>query len=267
MKDRNFFSAVVSPPPHKPLTKRFARAITTAMSRPDFTFQNPTPLVVGSFGDADSLAAATPETLAEQCDIAEIRLDLLHAEFSTQGNGLWRHLLPFPLLFTARCQSEGSPFDLDQNLRKNLLRAALPDAAVIDIEVRNIAAMEALISEICSRGVPWIASYHDFEKLPCREELAAQARNAKQAGASAFKAAARLITMDDLTALAHFQISEQGIPLSTMGMGVLAPVSRLLCAQAGSVLNYGFVGNKTTAPGQWSARQLRDCIRSLTPLS
>ncbi len=115
--------------------------------------------------------------------------------------------------------------------------------------------------------MPWIASFHDFEKLPSREKLAANARIAKEAGASAFKAAARLQTMDDLTALANFQISDQGIPLSTMGMGVLAPVSRLLCAQAGSVLNYGFIGKKATAPGQWLARQLRDCIGSLNPLS
>lgn len=237
------------------------------MPPPKFTFPNSTPLVVGSFGDADSLASATPEILAEQCDIAEVRLDLFHTECAALGSGLWCHLLPFPLLFTARCHSEGSPFDLDQNIREKLLRAALSDASLIDIEVKNAAAMEGLISEISSHGVPWIASCHDFEKLPSREELAAQAQIAMQAGASVFKAAARLLTMDDLTALAHFQISEQEIPISTMGMGVLAPVSRLLCAQAGSVLNYGFIGNKATAPGQWSARQLRDCIRSLTPLS
>ena len=237
------------------------------MPRPQFTFPNPTSLVVGSFGDTESLASATPQSLAEQCDIAEIRLDLFHTEFSTQGNRLWQHLTQFPLLFTARCHSEGSPFDLDSETREELIRAALPDAAIIDIEARNADSMSELISEISSQGVPWIASYHDFEKLPTPEELAANARSAKQAGASAFKAAAQLRTMDDLTALAHFQISDQGIPLSTMGMGVLAPVSRLLCAQAGSVLNYGFIGKKATAPGQWSARQLRESIRSLSPLT
>ncbi len=237
------------------------------MPRPQFTFPNPISLVVGSFGDAESLAAATPESLAAECDIAEIRLDLLHPEVSEKGAGLWKHLLPFPLLFTARCHSEGSPVDLDTATREALLRAALPDASIIDIEAGNAALMKGLVSEISSEGVPWIASCHDFTKLPSRNELVANAKIAKKAGASAFKAAAHLQTMDDLTALAHFQISDQGIPLSTMGMGVLAPVSRLLCAQAGSVLNYGFIGKKSTAPGQWSARQLRDSIRSLNPLS
>ena len=147
-----------------------------------------------------------------------------------------------------------------------MLHAALPDACLIDIEGISISSMVELISEITKRGIPWVASYHDFSKLPSEQELGAQAKIAKEAGAAAFKAAARLSTPDEVAALARFQTSDQGIPLSTMGMGALAPVSRLLCAQAGSVLNYGFVGETATAPGQWSARQLRDCIQSLQPL-
>jgi 3-dehydroquinate dehydratase-1 len=147
-----------------------------------------------------------------------------------------------------------------------LLRAALPDACMIDIEAVSASSMEGLISEIAAQGIPWIASYHDFNGLPTVRELATQAGIAKNAGAAAFKAAALLHTPDELAALARFQMSDQGLPLSTMGMGGLAPVSRLLCAQAGSVLNYGFVGETATAPGQWSARQLRDSIRSLQPL-
>jgi len=235
------------------------------MSRPLFTFPSPRSLVVGSFGDVDSIASATPRSLAAECDIAEIRLDLFHGEFSGKGNTPWSHLTSFPLLFTARRHSEGSPVDLDAETRSGLLRKALPDASLIDAEVASIAEMEGVIREAGSAGVPWIASFHDFEKLPSREVLVKKAGLAKAAGAAAFKAAARLLTMDDLTALAHFQISEQGIPLATMGMGVLAPVSRLLCAQAGSVLNYGYIGETPTAPGQWSARQLRENILSLKP--
>lgn len=236
------------------------------MPRPHFIFPGNIRLVVGSIGDAAALAVSTPESLAGQCDLAEIRLDLFHAEFHDKGNALWRHLLPFPLLFTARCHAEGSPFDLDPATRASLLRAALPDACLIDIEVISTPSMTELISEIRREAIPWIASFHDFEKLPSDDELGMRAGIAKDAGAAAFKAAAFLRTADDVAALTRFQMSDQGIPLSTMGMGELAPVSRQLCAQAGSVLNYGFVGEKTTAPGQWSAKRLRDCIRSLTPL-
>lgn len=235
------------------------------MPRPLFTFPSPRSLVVGSFGDVDSISSATVGSLAGECDIAEIRLDLFYSEFFEKGNALWSHLVSFPLLFTARCHTEGSPVDLDSKTRSELLRMALPDASLIDAEVANIAELGGVIHEARSAGVPWIASFHDFEKLPSIEVLVENAALAKEAGAAAFKAAAKLHTMDDLTALAHFQMSERGIPLATMGMGVLAPVSRLLCVQAGSVLNYGYIGETPTAPGQWSARQLRENILSLKP--
>ncbi len=237
------------------------------MSVPTFAFPSPRPLVVGSFGDATSLASATPASLGDFCDIAEIRLDLHHEEVEERGRDLWSHLLPFPLLFTARRASEGSPHDLDADQRIQLLTAALDDAAMIDIEVASIPEMEEIIAEAGKRKIPWIASFHDFEKLPDRSDLEEAAQKAAGAGAAAFKVAAMLKTMDDLTSLAHFQIGGAAIPLSTMGMGVLAPVSRLLCAQSGSVLNYGYIGGKATAPGQWSARRLREAILTLSPVS
>ncbi len=223
-------------------------------------------MVVGSIGDASALREATPESLAEQCDLVEIRLDLFHEEFQEKGIALWQHLIAFPILFTARNHLEGSPFDIDLSTRTLMLHAALPDACLIDIEVISTSSMVNLIAEIRAEGVPWIASYHHFKKLPSEQELVVQADIAKEAGAAAFKAAAYLRSPDEVAALARFQMSDQGIPLSTMGMGALAPVSRMLCAQAGSVLNYGFVGENATAPGQWSARQLKGCIRSLQPL-
>jgi 3-dehydroquinate dehydratase type I len=251
---------------HKRLTDAPLVSINYHMPRPHFAFPNRTSTVVGSFGDLESLISETPASLSSQCDLVEIRLDLFHEEFQAKGASLWKHLEGFPKLFTARRHSEGSPFDLDADTRSALLRAAIPDATLIDIEVASIGEMSEILSEIAAEKLQWIASFHDFKKLPPRAELTKQVDAAKAAGANAFKVAAMLLTIDDLTELAHFQISEQGIPLSTMGMGVLAPVSRLLCAQAGSVLNYGYMGGKTTAPGQWSAGKLRDCILSLNPI-
>jgi 3-dehydroquinate dehydratase-1 len=247
------------------LTNARREGLTIGMPRPPFQFPDPESTVVGSIGDLDALLGSNPESLAMQCDIAEIRLDVFQREFAEKGAGLWNHLLPFPLLFTARRHDEGSPFDLDQATRTAMLETALPDASLIDIEARSASAMTDLIGKITAEGVPWIASYHDFAQLPSRQKLDTHAEMAREAGANAFKAAARLRTMDDLTALAHFQMSENGIAMATMGMGVLAPVSRLLCSQAGSVLNYGYIGDTATAPGQWSARQLRESIRSLSP--
>ena len=56
-------------------------------------------------------------------------------------------------------------------------------------------------------------------------------------------------------------------PMSMMGMGELAPVSRLLYAQHGSLLNYGYLGDEPTAPGQRRAKLLKEAIQALTPVS
>ncbi len=236
------------------------------MSEPLFPFPNSNLSVVGSFGDYDSLRSATPESLASECDIAEIRLDLFHQEFSRQGPELWAHLIDFPLLFTARCRAEGSPLDLTAQDRKTLLQSTLPTAALIDIEAASIAEMAELISEINAKRIPWIASFHNFERLPTLEELTYRANLAKQAGASGFKFAARLHRVEELAILAKLQTHDFGLSTASMGMGSLAPVSRILCAQNGSILNYGFIGKTETAPGQWPAKLLRDGIRASSPL-
>ncbi|RYD38768.1 MAG: type I 3-dehydroquinate dehydratase, partial [Verrucomicrobiaceae bacterium] len=106
----------------------------------------------------------------------------------------------------------------------------------------------------------------DFEKLPDTAVLAEAAVRAREAGAAAFKAAAKLASPADMARLAEFQLMDHGIPVSTMGMGPLAPVSRLLCAQSGSVLNYGYLGATATAPGQWDSTLLKNAISRLTPL-
>ena len=45
-------------------------------------------------------------------------------------------------------------------------------------------------------------------------------------------------------------------PLSVMGMGPLGKASRLLFARAGSLLNYGYLGEPQVS-GQWSALTLK----------
>lgn len=236
------------------------------MSEPLFPFPTSTPAVVGSFGHIDSLQSATPASLALECDIAEIRLDLFHQQFSQHGNALWAHLSGFPLLFTARCRAEGSPLDLTAEARQSLLKSALPSASLIDIEVSSIAEMADLIDEINAKHIPWIASFHNFDRLPALDELIPRAALAKEAGASGFKFAARLHHVEELAVLARLQTHDFGLPTASMGMGSLAPVSRILCAQHGGILNYGFIGKIETAPGQWPAKLLRDGIRASSPL-
>lgn len=223
--------------------------------------------VVGGLGSGADLAAVDATTVMESCDMVEIRLDLLSAESLEIHSNLWAHLLSTPLLFTARRQEEGGALALSPAARMGLLRTAIDHASCIDIEVASISEMSPLIEELLERKIPWIASYHDFQKLPETAPLIHAASLARKAGASVFKAAAHLHTPADLARLADFQLTDHGLPVATMGMGPLAPVSRLLCAQVGSVLNYGFLGTTPTAPGQWDSALLKMAISRLVRIA
>ncbi len=222
--------------------------------------------VVGSLGGTEDLRDLTPTEVRESCDVIEIRLDLLLAETGGIELAHWSHLAGFPLLFTARRADEGGAGSLDAGSRAALLMEIVDDAALIDIEVASIGEMASLLDVLRGRRIPWIASYHDFNKLPDAATLKKAERLAIEAGASVFKVAAMLGSPRDLAILAEFQMADHDIPVSTMGMGPLAPVSRLLCAQAGSVLNYGYLGKTATAPGQWDSTLLKTAIQRLVSI-
>ena len=227
-------------------------------------FATGAPKVVGSFGSVRDLLETTAEIARNSCDLAEVRLDLLGVG-SADAASPWQHLRGgIPLLFTARRGDEGGVGGLSAAERMRLLEGALNDAALVDIEVASIGEMRPLVDALAERGIPWVASWHDFHRLPETRTLDEAAGRARAAGAVAFKAAAMMAAPADVARLAEFQLADHGISVSTMGMGALAPVSRLLCAQCGSVLNYGFLGQTTTAPGQWDAAALRAGIARLT---
>ncbi len=220
-------------------------------------------LVVGSTASAADLLLATAEEAAACCELVEVRLDLLEDPKLRP----WQHLGSLPLLFTARWAGEGGGGDLNADERMKLLREVLDEASLIDIEVASIPEMASLLDELAARGLSWVGSFHDFEKLPHSDVIEEAASKALEAGAAAFKVAAHLEGPDDLNRLIEFQAADHGLPVASMGMGPLAPMSRVQCAQAGSTLNYGFLGETATAPGQWSAKQLKQAIQELDELS
>ncbi|MEK7954276.1 type I 3-dehydroquinate dehydratase [Luteolibacter soli] len=207
----------------------------------------------------ESLAATTYQEALAACDLLEIRLDLLEIPETRP----WAHLTGIPMLFTARRGDEGGRGDLSALHRRERLEAVLDEAALIDVELESVQELEMaeFLEEAQSRGVPWVASWHDFEgRADSFGKIPAMAERAAAAGAACFKAAIRLHEMEDVTRLASLLTGTHPLPLSLMGMGPLAPVSRLLCAQYGSVLNYGFIGDAPTAPGQWSAALFKEAL-------
>lgn len=233
--------------------------------RVPIVLQSGVPLVVGSFGDSTSLSSAPADLVRKSCDLVEIRLDLLHSESGSSETRPWNRFEGMPLLFTARRASEGGSGDQTAEARMAMIRSVIEDASLVDIEVASISEMQLLIDDLKKSGIPWIGSFHDFTKAPSTDVLSAKCMAARNAGAAGFKAAVELgWEMAQLAPLAHFIQKSADYPVSLMGMGPLAPVSRVLFGQIGSVLNYGYLGETPTAPGQWSARQLKEAIEGTT---
>ena len=240
--------------------------MSSAMPMPSLPLSFDHPLVVGSLCGANTLRSLNPVDIRSQCDILEIRLDGLALDADMPDPRVWQSFREIPLLFTARRPEEGGLGKLDSGRRMALLQEALPDASAIDIEAASIPEMEDVIHQSMASGLPWIASFHDFTGMPPEQDLRIALQRAKDAGAAVFKWAAMVRTPTDLRRLAEFQQENHGLPVASMGMGPLAVVSRLLCAQYGSVLNYGYLGDEPTAPGQWDAGSLRRAIGSLPEL-
>jgi 3-dehydroquinate dehydratase-1 len=114
-----------------------------------------------------------------------------------------------------------------------------------------------VISQARAAGVGVILSYHDFRSTPGAGKLRELARRAQDAGADIFKVAAVTNEAREVARLIEFLADEKGrLALAVMGMGRYGKISRLVLAEAGSCLNYGYLG-KPNASGQWAAALLK----------
>ena len=223
------------------------------------------PAVVAPIVGLEALRSLGGKSLQECCDFVELRLDTLtgagDGEIGAALGGL-----PLPAILTARRADEGGEGDLGPAEREELLIRHLgAPVAMVDIEVRSLAEMGGAIEAARGHGAALLASFHDFAKAPPAGELDAIIAKAAEAGAEACKIAVRLDTVEDLFSLAQLTREESRLPLSAMGMGPLGKVSRLLLAQCGSILNYGFL-ESANAEGQWPAAQLKDLIAEFADL-
>ena len=208
------------------------------------------PLVVGSVATLNQLACLQPVELPSLCDILEVRLDGMGAHMDTLQIELDR-FKEFPLLFTARCAAEGGLADLNARERSDLLLAVAERATWIDVELASYDDMAEAIHRVRCYEVGLILSYHNFDQTPAEFEMQRLVDLSEEA--DIVKLAVQHNSVEDFTRCTRI-LQRNDHPMSMMGMGELAPVSRLLYAQHGSLLNYGYLGDEPTAPGQWPSK-------------
>ena len=212
----------------------------------------PTPDVVGI---VDSMQARrfAARLGSGALDVFEWRADCLPGVASLPAGGL-------PWMLTVRHPAEGGAGNLSAPARESLFLRLLPGAAYVDIELRSMKTMRRVLAEAASRGITVIASFHDFRTTPSSAKLREAASRAADSGARIFKVATLTKTPCDIVRLLEL-FSESSLPLAVMGMGPLGRSSRLLFADCGSVLNYGWL-HRPNVPGQWSALELKKMLSS-----
>lgn len=213
--------------------------------------------VVGTLHDMSGLRTWAEKPRAP-VDFVEIRLDSLPLTLSPQLLQRFRS----PLLLTPRAKAEGGARDWSPETRLRHLKKYLCWAGLVDWELRLAHQAPKLIDELNQNHIPWIASWHDFQRTPPLSELLRARDLAFSKGAQVFKVATLLRDAKDLPTLISLQDASQGMAVATMGMGPLGRASRLLLAKLGSVLNYGWL-DRPQVPGQFPARLLRRRIQEL----
>lgn len=208
------------------------------------------------------------ELLAAGADLAEWRADwyeeVLHRErllemldFLRQGLG------EIPLLVTFRTREEGGEQEISRKEYESFLRQVLSsgNADLIDVELfRGEELLIGICREAHRAGVKVVASSHDFEGTPEKEEIIRRLCRMQECGADLFKLAAMPQNAGDVLTLlsATWEMKEKYAeqPLITMSMGGTGLVSRLAGEVFGSALTFGSAG-VASAPGQIGVEDLK----------
>lgn len=174
-----------------------------------------------------------------------------------------------PLLFTFRTKKEGGNADirLENYLKLNEAVAQSGFVDLLDVELfSGEAAVSRLVQTAHACGVKVIASSHDFEKTPEKEEIIRRLCAMQRLDADILKIAVMPRCRADvfvlLTATEEMYTNYADRPVVTMSMGSDGVVSRLCGELSGSAITFGAAG-KASAPGQMRVETLAQILREI----
>ena len=171
-----------------------------------------------------------------------------------------------PILFTFRTAKEGGEKAISNEDYKALNMAVAKSGYVDLIDVEAFTGEEivkSMIREAHSYGVKVIASNHDFDATPEKDEIVRRLCMMQDYGADIPKMAVMPRNKQDVLTLlsATLEMSEQFAdrPIITMSMAGTGVVSRLTGETFGSALTFG-AATKASAPGQINVNELEQVL-------
>jgi 3-dehydroquinate dehydratase-1 len=204
-------------------------------------------------------------------DVVEWRVDWFEGVFDfAKVEDVLKALRPAlgetPLLFTFRTSKEGGERAIEADayatLNKNVAATGLVD--LVDVEVfTGDEVVKDIIAAAHASGVKVVASNHDFDKTPDKDDIVGRLRKMQELGADIPKIAVMPQNKKDvltlLTATEEMATDYADRPIITMSMAGTGLISRLCGEVFGSALTFGAVG-KASAPGQMNAADLNTVL-------
>ena len=182
---------------------------------------------------------------------------------------LRKELEETPLLFTFRTAKEGGEKTIDDGTYIALNKVAVESGKVDLVDVEWFAGktvVEEVLNTAHQNQVKVIASNHDFEKTPSKEEIISRLQKMQEMGADILKIAVMPKSSKDvitlLAATEEMSTNYAKQPIVTMSMSRDGVISRLAGEIFGSAITFGAAG-KASAPGQISVQELRKVLEIL----
>lgn len=225
--------------------------------------------IVGTTRDEILAAAKSFESVKK--DVVEWRADWFNGVFDfAQVEAVMIELRQVlgntPVLFTFRTANEGGEKAIEPAAYAELNKRAAATGLIDLVDVEAFTGDEVvrdIIESAHESGVVVVASNHDFEKTPEKDEIVRRLRKMQELGADIPKIAVMPQSRKDvltlLSATEEMASKYADRPIITMSMSATGLISRLCGECFGSALTFGAVG-KASAPGQMNASDLSEIL-------
>ena len=174
-----------------------------------------------------------------------------------------------PILFTFRTSKEGGEKAIEPEPYKELNIQAAKSGYVdlVDVEVfTGDEIVKEIIENAHACGVKVVASNHDFDKTPEKDEIVRRLQKMQELNADIPKIAVmptckkEVLTL--LSATEEMYTNYADRPIITMSMAGTGVISRLCGEVFGSALTFG-AAKKASAPGQMGVEDLKTVLELL----
>ena len=197
--------------------------------------------------------------------LLELRVDLFKKLDPSYiiGQIKQRKLLKIPLLLTLRNQKkEGALKTFSDELKMQIITAALPLVDMIDIELSS-PLLKKTVTTARKLGKMVIVSSHHLRGMP--RDLESIFKKSLSVRADIVKIAAKANSFDDVMTMLNFTHRHRKHPLTTMSLGPLGAISRLVLLAAGSRYTYTFLNKPIAFGAQVDVATLKSHLKIYYP--